>query len=615
MSNILSFSEEFLCDEVRDGFFVSETMKRYWAAQLVVLAEIDKICRKHNINWYADSGTLIGVIRHKGYIPWDDDIDISMLRDDYEKFFGCACKELPEGYCVLKGGEEYDMPFGRITNGRAIDKSSDYIEKFYGCPFVAGVDIFPLDNVYDDSKLEEDRRRRGELVISTLKGIWGKKLSDQEITECVRKIENENNVVIGKDDTYTKLLMLFEKIAKECTDGKSKKIALMYVWVAENKSCYPRACYAEWSSMSFEDIHMRVPEGYHEILSAYYGDYMKIDKGTAIHVYPVYRKQERIFREKFGKNPCRYYFDNNQFAPREGERTLKSQQLEMLKLLHSLHKKISLIVSSNNVDITIPFLQTCQNTANYIKAVLDGKFGEGTKAAMLLNEYCEKVYEVSNEWSDGSLEMLDSSLDRVRDALDELFDNRNRDILFLLCRASWWDSVKDIYGSLISDVKNSVNVIPEPFFKLHNLKLEGDAVTDKAIFEKISDLNGKITDFEEYNLEKRHPDVIIVQFPYDGYSGTIAISSQLHSENLTKYTDELVYVPFLSPDAPLSMDDVAYKAMRELIEQPAIFNADRVVVKSQELRKYYIEMLVHMTDENMRDYWNKRICVNYDWLL
>ena len=61
--NDLSFPEDLFCDEIRSGFFVSETMKHHWAASLKVLAEIDSICRKHNINWYADGGTLFSICK------------------------------------------------------------------------------------------------------------------------------------------------------------------------------------------------------------------------------------------------------------------------------------------------------------------------------------------------------------------------------------------------------------------------------------------------------------------------------------------------------------------------------------------------------------------------
>ena len=91
----LEFSAEFFLDEVREGFYISSIMKRYWAAQLTVLAEIDKVCKKYDIPWYADCGTLLGGVRHGGFIPWDDDMDICMLRHDYIKFISVAKDELP----------------------------------------------------------------------------------------------------------------------------------------------------------------------------------------------------------------------------------------------------------------------------------------------------------------------------------------------------------------------------------------------------------------------------------------------------------------------------------------------------------------------------------------
>ncbi len=159
----LHFSSEYFYDEVRNGFYVPEMTKRYWAAQLEVLYEIDKICKKHGLGWFANYGTLLGAIRHKGYIPWDDDIDITMFRDDYDRFFDLAAKELPKGFCVLTTGTEpeYAYPFGRITSSHSIDLSEEYLEKFYGCPYCVGVDIYPYDRLFPDKDTEEDRDTRG----------------------------------------------------------------------------------------------------------------------------------------------------------------------------------------------------------------------------------------------------------------------------------------------------------------------------------------------------------------------------------------------------------------------------------------------------------------------
>ena len=85
-------------DEVRDGFFVPSEIKRAWAAELEVLSEIDKICKKHKIQYFADWGTLLATVRHEGFIPWDDDLDIVMKREDYRRFMEIAQTELPEGF-------------------------------------------------------------------------------------------------------------------------------------------------------------------------------------------------------------------------------------------------------------------------------------------------------------------------------------------------------------------------------------------------------------------------------------------------------------------------------------------------------------------------------------
>ena len=68
------YPQDYFEDEIRDGFYVNGFMKRCWAAQMEVLTDIDRVCEKYGIKWYADCGTLLGAVRHGGFIPWDDDV-------------------------------------------------------------------------------------------------------------------------------------------------------------------------------------------------------------------------------------------------------------------------------------------------------------------------------------------------------------------------------------------------------------------------------------------------------------------------------------------------------------------------------------------------------------
>lgn len=87
---MLTFDDSYFLGETRDGFYIEPMMKCAWAAQLEVMCVIKQICEKYDIPYFAYYGTLLGTIRHKGFIPWDDDMDICMLRKDYQRFLEVA---------------------------------------------------------------------------------------------------------------------------------------------------------------------------------------------------------------------------------------------------------------------------------------------------------------------------------------------------------------------------------------------------------------------------------------------------------------------------------------------------------------------------------------------
>ena len=163
---MLEFQEGFFDQEVRDGFYLDTTMKTLWAAELEVLQKVAEVCDRHGLKWYAAYGTLLGAIRHEGFVPWDDDMDIWVKRPDYNILMQVLPNELPEGYLVRGPltDEGYDQFHTCINSGNGISITKEWLEQYHGCPFTVGLDIFPLDYL---PRNEKDRALQVNLLTMT----------------------------------------------------------------------------------------------------------------------------------------------------------------------------------------------------------------------------------------------------------------------------------------------------------------------------------------------------------------------------------------------------------------------------------------------------------------
>ena len=289
------FEKEYFEDEVRDGFYVPAQMKHAWAAQLEVLNDIDKACTENGIQYFAEWGTLLGAVRHHGFIPWDDDMDIAMLREDYMRFLSEA-PVLLEKYYEIKSvynDPEDDTIKARIINGRHICFEPDFLARFHGCPYVVGIDIFPVDNITDDKRALDKQIESLRFLLRTAESVPEKGPYGAEVLELMKKIEKTFGIPVNYNNRLKhELKKIYDIVCSLYHDENSAEVCSMIDFAEGWDYHAKREWYEDICELSFENTTIPVPEGYDGLLQIKYGkDYMTPRNVGSSHDYPFYKSQ------------------------------------------------------------------------------------------------------------------------------------------------------------------------------------------------------------------------------------------------------------------------------------------------------------------------------------
>jgi len=288
----ISLPVDFLEEEVRNGFVVTKQMKEIWAVELDLLVEFMRVCQKHNIRWWMDGGSLLGTIRHKGFIPWDDDIDVIMMREDYQKLCQVASFEFFGKYFFQTELTDHGSMRGHAQLRNSATTAILKAEINQAFKFNQGIflDIFPLDSIPEDDntfsrqiskiielkkkclalqyeiEVEFCRKRKNFLV------MWINKIRQKLFKSCLYY-----NCGIGR---YYKE---FEKTASLYSSQNTKYVGNLILGVFRDNWKWLREDYRDTSYMPFEFLSVPVPIGFESRLNIQYGDWRKIVRGTSLH--------------------------------------------------------------------------------------------------------------------------------------------------------------------------------------------------------------------------------------------------------------------------------------------------------------------------------------------
>lgn len=287
-------------EEVRDGYTISKEMKQVWSIQMRMAKKLLSVCEKHGIRIWAGGGTLLGAVRHHGFIPWDDDIDMEMLREDYDKLVSIASREFKAPFffqCAYT--EKYPYPRGhsqlRYDGTTAIIKGGAQ-DNFHQGIFL---DIFVLDGIPEK---EEDYEHFAEEIAAAKQQFHDWKLHFQ-LTRNPQFYLRYIKARVGRLlHSFNKIFAHYENTLKRYPGAtKVCEIGLLPTAARMRQTGREVTLYDEIIYLPFEDMQMPVPAAYDKVLTHLYGDYMRPTKAPSMHGGYLALDASRDYREAMRK--------------------------------------------------------------------------------------------------------------------------------------------------------------------------------------------------------------------------------------------------------------------------------------------------------------------------
>lgn len=300
----MQLPDGFLQSEYRDGYFVDETMKKVWAVELGLLEQLQNICKRNGLRYYAIGGTLLGAVRHKGYIPWDDDIDVGMPRADYDRFLELCEPELSYPYCLVTPmNDRCYRAHAQIRNCETTGYPAN--DESLTCNKGIFIDIFPLDGVADSKAAFAFQMLQMKVLNRILVNYYYFEAVHPEppfVKVLFHRAVCGMMKLLGVKSVYA----CYDRIAARYSKKKTQKVGEISILFDDARYHWRREVFEASTELPFEFMKIAVPEGWEEFLTNTFGDYRKIPenkKERALHTDMVFDPdtpytEQRINSEK-----------------------------------------------------------------------------------------------------------------------------------------------------------------------------------------------------------------------------------------------------------------------------------------------------------------------------
>lgn len=633
-------SMDFFRDEVRNGFFIPTAVKQAWAAQLQVLDVIETICRKHDITYFADWGTILGTVRHGGYVPWDDDMDICMKREDYTRFKEAAKTELPKDFRIhdYEHQEDHWLFLSRVANSVHINFEPEHMKQFHNFPYIAGIDIFVLDYLYKDEQQEKQRCEEVKHIIavadSIIAGEIAQPVKEANLIQLEEKYHKTFNRKLDNRHMGIELYRLAEEQMARVPKEESDRMAQIFPWGLLGNRGQDREYYEKFVRLPFENTTMPVPADYHRILSGKYHDYFKIHKVWSGHDYPYFEGQRKNLQAVADFKLPEFTFDKAMLRQNAGKRdnqdTMQNIAAEALSNIEKLHNAFLAEISwktagaeqADSVAQLLDMLAQCQSVAidlgNFIEQ-MKGEENLSAKACVAaLEEYCEKIFDVYNnlplavEREKEDFQKLCAALNQAFVQMKQTVENEiihKKLVAFLPDNPKRWKEMQALYDYYRQQENTEVCVIPLPLFAKN---LYGEIVAGQDEYDKNdkrgeypADLN--IIAWHTVQMQSYEFAAIVIQNPYDAENPYLTVPPAYYAKQLQQYTDCLIYMMPQGVNDFTENDITDVYGLKYSLTMPGAMYADRILIESPAMKALFVNHLTAFAGEDTKEVWADKV--------
>ncbi len=612
-------------DEVRDGFFVPSIMKKCWAYNKKLYDDFLALCDRQNLRCTGDYGAILGAVRHGGFIPWDDDIDVEMPREDYVRLLRASEKEQNKDYSLFDYARQKDEDpnlVRRFVNCEGyVAATQEELDRHHGFPFGSALDVFVHDYVPKNVRDRKDFKN----ILDTFYSMHIYALEPEKIPKG-KNFEHELKILEKKfhvrfTSSLPVAMQLLEMMERLCADYSMRECdgrVILHDWYEHPKHIFSKKAWDGWIEVPFEGETMRIPIGYDHILRRLYPNYMAPKVEWDNHNYPFFDFLEKKAWEDFGMKLLRYEYDKAAVEEKKKKRSPKTTLVESmedsLELLAQAHQFIEENIDLGEQISSIPdLLGQCQTLAIQMgEQIEESGTGASNDCIELLEKYCDFIFGIYQKLCDNlqkqvlesrefyELQQFGEYETALREKIGKL--SQKREVVFLVYQSRHWKTLHSLWEEAAKDENTQVTVIPIPYFYRRH---EGNLQTVQQLETKGYPEEVPLTSYEEYNFEAHHPDVIVYQCPYDEYNYALSVHPFFYASNLRQYTEKMVFIPPFVLREIVDKDERAKYTLRWFVHTPGLIFADEIYVQSEQMRKIYAELLSELTKEKIETWRDK----------